>query len=172
MRVQTSPFTLQPHKSSALAASERTLVALDTNDHEPPPEGPFTDFGQFGPGNLDLRVFLQLEYWVDIQGTGHLITSMSDAYRSAVIQMLLIQAPVIHLGFRHLALGKIYAAMILRDDGVVESLLLTEIALLEGRDSYGFIENTPLMKRLRELVPNGSTLGDLIVQAIQNGEAE
>jgi hypothetical protein len=137
-----------------------------------PPDGPFTDFGQFGPGKIDLRVFLQSEYWVDIHGTGHLITTMSDAYRSKVIQMLLRTAPVIHLEFLLLAIGKINEAMVLRDPGVVASLLRNEVAFLEDKDSYDFIESTPLMKRLRELVPDGPTLGDLIVEEIQKEENE
>ena len=65
MRVQFSSFRLQPHKSSALAANERTLVAIGSNSQVPLPGGPFTDFGQFGSGKMDLRFFLQSEKWVD-----------------------------------------------------------------------------------------------------------
>ena len=149
-----------------LAASERILVAMDANDHDAKPDRPFMDFGQFGPGKLDLHVFLQGEYWVDKDGTGHLITSMSDDYRSNVIGMLLIQAEVLHMEILILITGMIAGAILNRDADGMESLKRNEIPLLHIEDSYDFIESTPLMKRLRELVPNGPTLGDLLLQEI------
>ena len=123
MRVQYSSFRLQPHKSSALAASERILVAMDANDHDTRPDRPFTDFGQFGSGKLDLRVFLQDEYWVDKDGTGHLITSMSDEYRSNVIRMLLINAAPLQMKILNLISGMINGAIGNRDASAMESLL-------------------------------------------------
>jgi hypothetical protein len=140
---------------------------MENNDDKDLSDGPFTDFGQFGPGKLDLRVFLQSEYWVDNEGTGHLITSMSNDYRSNVIRMLLNDAGVLHLKILYLIIGMIYEATLDRDASVMESLLRNEIPLLHFDDSYDFIENTPLMKRLRELVPNGPTLGDLLIQEVQ-----
>jgi len=159
-------------KSIALETSKRTLCAMDTNENNRLPDGPFTDFGQFGPGKIDLRVFLQSDYWVDIHGTGHLITSMSGAYRSKVVQMLLIKATALHMKILFLITGMIYEATLDRDAGVMESLQRNEIPLLYIEASYDFIENTLLMKRLRELVPNGPTLGDLLLQEIQKGETE
>jgi hypothetical protein len=145
---------------------------MDTNDNEHLPDGPFTDFGQYGPGKLDLRVFLQTEYWVDIQGTGHLITSMSDEYRSNVIRMLLCNAEAFHMEILLLITGMIHEAVVNRGASVMESLLQNEIPLLLIEDSFDFIENTPLVKRLRELVPNGPTLGDLLVEEILKLEDE
>jgi hypothetical protein len=49
-------------------------------------EQPFTAFGQFGAGNLDLRVFDQTRWWVDINGSPHRITTMSEAYLVNVIE--------------------------------------------------------------------------------------
>ena len=167
-----SSFRLQPHKSSALAASERILVAMDANDHDTRPDRPFTDFGQFGSGKLDLRVFLQDEYWVDKDGTGHLITSMSDDYRSNVIRMLLIEAEVLHMEILILITGMIAGAIVNRDADGMESLKRNEIPLLQTESSYDFIENTPLMKRLRELSPNGPALGDLLLHEIQRTDDE
>ena len=115
MRVQYSSFRLQPHKSSALATSERILVAMDANDHDARPDRPFMDFGQFALGKLDLRVFLQDEYWVDKDGTGHLISSMSDEYRSNVIRMLLIHTAPLHMKILNLIRGKIHESIVNRD---------------------------------------------------------
>jgi hypothetical protein len=140
---------------------------MDTNKDKHLSDGPFTDFGQFGPGKLDLRVFLQSEYWVDNEGTGHLITSMSNDYRSNVIRMLLNDAGVLHLKILYLIIGMIYEAIINQDAEAMESLLHNEIPLLHIEASYDFIENTPLMNRLRELEPNGPTLGDLLIQEVQ-----
>jgi hypothetical protein len=143
---------------------------MTTDENEHLPHGPFTDFGQYGPGSLDLRVFLQSEYWVDIEGTGHLLTSMSDDYRSNVIRMLLVDAPGLHLKILYLIIGMIYEAILGQDAGVMESLLQNEIPLLQIESHYDFIESTPLMKRLRELVPYGPTLGDLLLQELQGTE--
>jgi hypothetical protein len=57
----------------------------------------------------------------------------------------------------------IHDAIINRDAGVMESLQRNEIPLLHIEASFDFIENTPLLKRLRELAPNGPTLGDLLL---------
>jgi hypothetical protein len=158
---------LETSKSSAVTPSGCTLCAMTTDENEHLPHGPFTDFGQYGPGSLDLRVFLQSEYWVDIEGTGHLLTSMSDDYRSNVIRMLLIDAEVLQIKILYLIIGMIHEAIVNRDADGMESLLQNEIPLLHIEASYDFIENTPLMKRLRELLPNGPTLGDLLLQEIQ-----
>jgi hypothetical protein len=155
---------------SAVTPSERTLCAMETNENEQLPQGPFTDFGQFGPGKIDLRVFLQSEYWVDAEGRGHLLTSMSDDYRSNVIRMLLIDAAGLHIKIIDLIIGMIHEAIVNRDADGMESLLQNEIPLLHIDTSWDFIENTSLMKRLRELVPNGPTMGDLLLQELQATE--
>jgi hypothetical protein len=145
---------------------------MDTDENNRLPDGPFTDFGQFGPGKIDLRVFFQTDFWVDIRGTGHLITSMSDEYRSNVIRMLLCNAEAFHMEILLLITGMIHEAVVNRGASVMESLLQNEIPLLLIEDSFDFIENTPLVKGLRELVPNGPTLGDLLIQEIQELENE
>lgn len=53
-----------------------------------PGELPFTAFGQFGHGRLDLRVFDQARYWVDRYGNPHEISEMSLEYVENVIIML------------------------------------------------------------------------------------
>ena len=53
-----------------------------------PGELPFTAFGQFGEGSLDLRVFDQGVWWVDRRGVPHLIEEMSFDYVVNVIMFL------------------------------------------------------------------------------------
>jgi hypothetical protein len=121
---------------------------------------------------IDLRIFLQSEYWVDTKGTGHLITSMSNEYRSNVIRLLLIRAQYLHWEILLLIPGKIHSAIMQRDSDLLNAILQKEIDLIDVGDSFDFIEKTPLMKRLRELVPNGPTLGDLLVEEIHKVEDE
>jgi hypothetical protein len=140
---------------------------MPSHHDEPSPDRPFKDFGQFGPGSLDLRVFLQSEYWVDNEGAGHLLTSMSNDYRSNVMRMLLENSARLHMKIFDLIIVIIQKAIVDRDLQALESLLQNEIPLLYVDSPFDFIENTPLMKRLRELVPNGPTLGDVLLQEIQ-----
>lgn len=60
-------------------------------------ELPFTAFGQNGYGRLDLRVFDQGTWWVDIYGQEHLLTEMSDEYLNNVRNHLLTNGPQFHL---------------------------------------------------------------------------
>lgn len=53
-----------------------------------PGETPFTSFGQYGIDMLDLRVFDQDVWWVDLFGSPHLIEEMSDEYVANVIAHL------------------------------------------------------------------------------------
>lgn len=53
-----------------------------------PMELPFTAFGQFDEGALDLRVFDQDIYWVDRLGVSHPLKEMSQEYIANVIAFL------------------------------------------------------------------------------------
>jgi hypothetical protein len=46
---------------------------------------PFTDFGQSGYGNIDLRVLDQDIYWVNIAGTAFFLTALSPEYRHNIV---------------------------------------------------------------------------------------
>jgi hypothetical protein len=159
-------------KSIAPVASEGTFRAMDTNDYEPVPVGPFTDFGQFGEGRIDLRVFLQSEYWVDGNGIGHCLTSMSDEYRGNVVRVLLIKAENLHIKILYLMVQMIREATIARDTDSFEALLRTAVPLMHLKDPYEFMENTVLMTRLRELTPDAPQLGDLLLQELQRTDGE
>lgn len=124
---------------------------VPSDEHLLPGELPFTAFGQHGPGNLDLRVFDQDTYWVDITGTPHLLADMPDRYRRNVISHL--RDNVLH----H------YSGAVTRDaiDMVLDlytgrpnaTLMLSELdqPTTADLDPHVWLESTPLMRRLRAL---------------------
>lgn len=60
-------------------------------------EKPFTAFGQWGEGHLDLRVFEQDVYWVNIQGVAFKIEEMSVDYIDNVIAHIREHSDMFHL---------------------------------------------------------------------------
>jgi hypothetical protein len=132
--------------ASALATSESTFCAMDTNDDdEAIPVGPFTDFGQLDKGRIDLRVFLQDEYWVDGEGAGHALTSMSDEYRQSVVRVLLINAEQLHIKILYLLVKEIRKVTLALDAEAFGILLQTVVPLIHLTDPYQFLETTFLM---------------------------
>lgn len=51
-------------------------------------EIPFTDFGQGDYGTLDIRVFMQDIYWVNIAGKPFLLSDMEEDYLNNVLSLL------------------------------------------------------------------------------------
>lgn len=119
-------------------------------------ETPFTDFGQFGEGQLDLRVFEQDVWWVDVHGTPHLLTEMSTEYLNNVLGHLFR-----NLEFFHLGNGLRYA---------IENLLAV-LPVQEAPDNFQayqayidakesplnsvaavWLNETPLVKRINEIL--------------------
>jgi hypothetical protein len=139
----------------------------DDDDDEAVPVGPFTDFGQWGKGRIDLRVFLQDEFWVDSQGAGHTLTSMSDEHRGAVVRVLLINAEQLHIKILYLLVKEIRKVTLARDAEAFGVLLETAVPLMHLTDPYQFMETTVLMKRLRTLTPGAAVLGDLLLEELQ-----
>jgi hypothetical protein len=180
MQLKESILTLQwwkalPPKtweSIAPAPIEGTFRAMDANDFEAVPVGPFMNFGQFGQGRIDLRVFFQSEYWVDGNGVGHCLTTMSHEYRCNVIRVLLIRAENLHIKILYLIVRMLREATIARDTDTFETLLRTAVPLMHLKDPYELMENTLLMKRLRELSPDAPELGDLILEELQRTDGE
>lgn len=115
-------------------------------------EKPFTDFGQFGEGKLDLRVFNQDIHWVDVHGTAHLINDMDVDYRRNVIIHLLTNARFFQSGLLKeqmiVTLGKALGYEI-------ESSFSADVA---EKESLEWLEETPLMIRLRAVTPDAPTL--------------
>jgi hypothetical protein len=99
-----------------------------------PGESPFTDFGQWGPGRMDLRVFDQDVFWVDRLGNPHLLTEMPQEYKLNV------------LAFLENNVESFYAACFFRAvTQVVSDLALgTKTSHLPGLDPAAIAELTPL----------------------------
>lgn len=113
--------------------------------------GPFTAFGQFGPGFLDLRVFEQDRYWVDRDGRPHLLEDMTGGYRQAVIAMLERRCEEFHL-----AVSETLTARVI--DDLVEGHVNGDVILVALGEPLTseippdvWLEATPLLRRLRTL---------------------
>lgn len=61
---------------------------VEADKYLPAGEVPFTDFGQGGYGTLDIRVFMQDTYWVNISGKPFLLLEMEEDYLNKVLIML------------------------------------------------------------------------------------
>ena len=114
-----------------------------------PGELPFTAWGQHGSGVLDLRVFDQDIWWVDIKEVPHRLVEMSDEYLSNVIGFLLAYAEHFHadtvMRWRlqecgDNLLGRPSGEALARAAGVPD---LAELA------PEVWLESTPLMRALR-----------------------
>jgi hypothetical protein len=117
------------------------------------PEGlePFTNFGQFGYGKMDNRVFEQDVYWVDIKGEPHMIEEMSSDYRINVIMFLRDNNDYFfHATFLRKATEVVCSAL----EGETHSELFP---WLVGGDTIfdltpkEWLESTPLMRKLLRL---------------------
>lgn len=114
-----------------------------------PGELPFTHWGQHEHGTLDLRVFDQDVWWVDISQKPHRITDMSDDYIRNVIGFLLN-----HCGYYYLATLRRSLYSMLGDtllgrpnaDIVAEELGAPPLSALTP---LTWLESTPLMRALR-----------------------
>lgn len=130
-------------------------------------EQPFTAFGQFGPGRMDKRVFEQDQWWVNVNGEAFLLEDMSVEYRENVVRFLLDGALYFYLG----ALQRAGASIAL--DVLMGTEYSQKIPLTDGRvtgagyDAYTWLEETPLMARLRQLTPSANSLGDLLEEALR-----
>lgn len=111
-------------------------------------ELPFTAFGQWGAGRLDLRVFDQDTYWVDYSGKAHLLDQMSEEYHLNVI------------GFLSANAEEYFTATLIRAllqwDIDSEAGYTTTLPGLNPKNllvltASQWLESTPLMLRLRLL---------------------
>jgi hypothetical protein len=110
--------------------------------------GPFTEFGQFGPGIMDNRVFDQGEYWVDCQGVPHRISEMSFEYLANVVMFLREDAAFFYVNtVRRKVMGMVLG------DAEVDSDALN--SLLE-QEPGAWIESNPLMISLLAAVEASS----------------
>ena len=114
-------------------------------------ELPFTAFGQVRKGNLDLRVFEQDIYWVNINGEPFELTEMSQDYLRNVKIHLYADVDSFHLGFIHMK----------RADNALDTMRGRindeELAMLlgVGVDSLApaeWLALTPLIQKINSLV--------------------
>ena len=117
------------------------------------PDGvkPFTAFGQYGYGHLDLRVFDQDTWWVDIHGRPHLLTEMSEEYRHNVIRHLEANRDYLH---SRVALAEAIDLVEYTFTGAHNPTSASAVAgapTTHEVDPEAWLEATPLMRRLRRL---------------------
>lgn len=112
---------------------------------------PFTAFGQFGPGQLDRRVFDQDRYWVDAYGVGHELVQMSEQYRKNVLAFLRGRAEEFHAGYMLYVAGCVAVdALQGRVSGDLLSMELG-VPLVHEMEPNDWLESTPLVRRLLAL---------------------
>ena len=103
--------------------------------------------GEFG--NLDLRVFDQDRYWVDIRQQPHLLTEMSDEYITNVIAHLLAHVKYFYFATIRRSLYQMYGDLLL---GRVSTDIVAEAfgaPALTDLTPVDWLEGTPLMRALR-----------------------
>ncbi len=114
-------------------------------------ELPFTAWGQWEHGSLDLRVFEQDIYWVDIAQVPHRITEMSSEYRRNVIAFLRLNVDYFY------TVTLIWTAVTILSDSLLGRVNSEVTARAFGAPAAGditvldWLEATPLMRRLKSL---------------------
>lgn len=114
----------------------------------PPAERPFTAFGQWGYGHLDLRVFDDSNntFWVDITGTPHRIVDMTPDYRLNVLAFLELNAPYFHLMTIRRRLLEVYGDLA---DGILDPQDLQRVQALIELDPTAWITTTSIALALK-----------------------
>jgi hypothetical protein len=122
--------------------------AVAPNGGRWPDEPLFTDFGQFGPGNLDLRCFGQQRWWVNRDGVAFEIDSeMSLEYVENVIGFLDQDAAYFH-------------------SGVLRSLAIELVATLEAQNAVASREAAFALRSVWEQSPGQWLLGTPLAVAL------
>jgi hypothetical protein len=120
-------------------------------------EQPFTMFGQFGIDMLDQRVFSQDVWWVDRLGRPHRLEAMSQEYRRNVLSFLLESAQQRWLD------EVIRESLTALSDAIRGEVSFAVMAHQAGAprvadlDPIVWLESTPLIRRLRQLIDNEAT---------------
>ena len=117
-------------------------------------ELPFTAFGQWGPGNMDNRVFDQDTYWVNSDGEAFLLPDMDQVYRCNVIGFLHDHVDYFHL---HAALRELAEATSSVLNGYIPGSVLASTLgapSIASMTPQQWLESTPLMRKLRHLTPD------------------
>lgn len=126
----------------------------------PPGELPFTAWGQYEPGMLDLRVFEQDTWWVDREGCPHRLTQMSDDYLHNVIDFLGASVDAFHLAALSRTVVEMLRETLTGVPGVETLACAAGAPTLGDVTPAAWLEGTPLMRSLRrELARRGQAQG-------------
>lgn len=143
-------------KSSTLTESEISMNAPTESFDSTPgdrvdPRAPFMAATQATPGQLDLRVFNQAEYWVDTNSVGHALEDMSADYRLNVLLFLLEDPQRFHLAMCQLVMAENLVSVL--GGRVPGDLIARELGApgVHEISAEVWIEATPLVRRLRTL---------------------
>lgn len=114
--------------------------------------GPFKQFGQFGPGQMDIRVFDQDTFWVDKNGVAHAVGEMSHEYLCNVVRFLEDGCSYFHLCSSAREVGESLVSAL--SDETPWLVLARELGVpsVVETDARAWLESTPLMRKLRQSV--------------------
>ena len=118
-----------------------------------PDEKPFTDFAAVNEGKIDLRVFEQDVWWVDVKRTPHLLTEMSQDYLFNVLRHVVENAEGFYMGcmLKH-AIELTMTVFTPSDEAVCE--YLDNKPSLHGMTPIEWVTSTPLVTKIYELLDN------------------
>lgn len=124
-------------------------VPSDANLH--PDELPFTAFGQFGEDRLDLRVFEQDIYWVNIHGEPFLLTEMSQDYLTNVLKHIYNHMDTYFVNFLKKTMIEVamYSMNDLQEGSIISHKINAEIT---KKTPAEWLTSTPLVKKLDSLI--------------------
>lgn len=112
-------------------------------------EMPFTAWGQYATGILDLRVFDQGVWWVDFHRQPHRLTTMPLEYLLNVISFLESHAAQFHLATQHRLLVESVTAIWAGRTPTEWCALAAGATPLSLVTASVWLESTPLMRALR-----------------------
>lgn len=113
---------------------------------------PFTAWDQYPPGVIDLRVFDQGVWWVDVNRQPHLLTEMSLMYLINVIAHLEERAALFHLATQSRLLVESVTDVLsgrVPTEWCAQAAGATPLSMVTATV---WLESTPLMRALRAKV--------------------
>lgn len=116
---------------------------------------PFTAFGQFGEGSMDLRVFEQDIYWVNVKGEPFLLAEMEQDYLFNVMNMLFTDVEHFHLAYAQKATVELAMDIQAGRENVVtdaDDVKRRVQARMGSESAVGWLNGTPLAKRIQALL--------------------
>ena len=121
------------------------FLASEAHDHA------FTDFGWGGEDSIDLRVFEQDIYWVDMHGRPHKLEEMDEDYLSNVLSFIFVHARAYHEAYAQM---KVTEAAIAALKGQMHAEVLAA-AIGESVAQVStpkWLASTPLYRKIESLL--------------------